>query len=297
MTTTGAIVGAATLPSSLQVDFTSAVTGRGYRIQVALPLKPEPPAGYPVLYVLDGDANFAVYSSAARMRAFAGEVEPAIVVGIGYPEAEADMMAFLSRRNLDLTPSRGDAGLAASVSQQLGGLDVPGFGEADAFLEVIETEIKPRLAALAPTAPGRDLLYGHSLGGLFVLHALFKRPEAFAKYLALSPSIWWDGRMILTREAAFALRVVAGEVAPQVFIGVGAFEQTPERAPQLPAEAVLEAAMVDNAVALGERLAALPGPDGYRVETRVFDGQTHVSVGYTAVTALLDFALPPTGTQ
>jgi iron(III)-enterobactin esterase len=34
-------------------------------------------------------------------------------------------------------------------------------------------------------------LWGHSYGGLLVLHALLTRPGEFAHYAAASPSLWW----------------------------------------------------------------------------------------------------------
>jgi predicted alpha/beta superfamily hydrolase len=53
------------------------------------------------------------------------------------------------------------------------------FGGAGTFPRVIEQEIKPRVANVVPVARGRDILFGHSFGALFVLHALFTHPEAF----------------------------------------------------------------------------------------------------------------------
>ena len=50
----------------------------------------------------------------------------------------------------------------------------------------------------------RSILFGHSLGGLFVAYALLTRPDAFATYLAISPSLWWDGFTVLRHLPAFA---------------------------------------------------------------------------------------------
>src|SRR5262249_10558448 len=159
-----------------------------------VPFVPAPQGGYAVLYMLDGDAYFGTYSFAARMRAFLGELQPAVVVGIGYPEAESDMRVALLRRQYDLTPTQispaeaARRGLAAEPSA---------LGGADAFLQVIEREIKPPVAALFPVDSSRAVLYGHSLGGLFALHTLFTHPESFRTYLVLSPSIWFNQRVVL----------------------------------------------------------------------------------------------------
>ncbi|HWF00521.1 MAG TPA: alpha/beta hydrolase-fold protein [Caulobacteraceae bacterium] len=295
MDSTDEAAAAASVPMSRQIDFTAKTNGQDYRVQIALPLTPAPEGGYATLYVLDGDINFGAFAGAARMRALTGELAPAVVVGIGYPEAQEQLLASLMRRNADLTPTQGDAATRERVSRQLGGLDVGRLGGADDFLEVIEREIKPRVAALAPVAPGRDVLFGHSLGGLFVLHALFARPQSFATFLALSPSIWWDGEAVLRREDAFSARVARGEITPRVFIGVGGREQNPAFVPQLPAAEVLAAAMVDNARGLGERLAGLAGGAGYAAFWRVFDDQSHLAVVSTSMSTLLDFGLPPEG--
>jgi predicted alpha/beta superfamily hydrolase len=281
----------AVVPSSRQFDFKSAVNGRMYRVQVAIPFVPAPQAGYPVLYVLDGDGYFGTYSFAARMRAMLGEVQPAVVVGIGYPEAESDMKVTLVRRQYDLTPTQSDPKQAAQagLATDLGG--------ADAFLQVIEREVKPRVAAMLPVDSSREILFGHSLGGLFALHVLFTHPESFKTYLVLSPSIWFNNRVVLGNEAAFAASVKSGKISARVFVAVGGEEETlpPVIPPGMTREQVEksigEAAMVHNARDLGERLKALPGAAGYTARAQVFEGETHISVAWASVIPFLNFAL------
>ena len=48
-----------TIALSQQVDFTARANGKDYRLFIATPLTPPPPGGYPVVYVLDGNAYFA----------------------------------------------------------------------------------------------------------------------------------------------------------------------------------------------------------------------------------------------
>jgi hypothetical protein len=286
----------AVLPMSRQFDFKSAINGRMYRVQVAIPFVPPPQKGYAALYVLDGDGYFGTYSFAARMRAMYGELQPAVVVGIGYPEAEGNMKVALERRQYDLTPTGIDAKEAAQTGLSA---DPSAFGGADAFLQVIEREVKPRVAALLPVDSSRDILFGHSLGGLFVLHALFTHPDSFKTYLALSPSIWFNHRAVLGDEAAFAAAVKSGRISPRVFVAVGGGEQTPPAVlpPGITREQVVTSmavtAMIRNAMDLGDRLKALPGAADYTAHARVFTGETHISVGWAAVGPLLDFALSP----
>ena len=287
----------AVLPLSRQLDFKSEVNGRAYRIQVAIPFAPAPEKGYAVLYVLDGDAYFGTYSFATRMRGMYGELQPAVVVGIGYPEAESNFKAALDRRQYDFTATRIDPKDAAKSAMLT---DPAGFGGADAFLQVIEREVKPRVAAMLPVDSSREILFGHSLGGLLALHALFTSPGSFDTYLVLSPSIWYDHRSVLANEEKFAAAVKSGKAAPRVFVAVGGEEETPPAGP-LPlamtreqiAAAIVEAAMIRNAKDLGARLKALPGSAGYVAEARIFEGESHISVAWATVGPFLSFALKP----
>jgi predicted alpha/beta superfamily hydrolase len=248
-----------------------------------------------VLYVLDGDGYFGTFSFAARMRGMYGELQPAIVVGIGYPESEGNLKLMLDRRQYDFTATRMDPSEAGKAGLNP---DPAAFGGADAFLQILEREVKPRVAAQLPVDTSRETLFGHSLGGLFALHALFTSPGSFDTYLVLSPSIWYDHRAVLGDEAKFAAAVKSGKAAPRVFVAVGGEEETPPAGP-LPlamtreqvVAAVAEAAMVRNAKDLGDRLKALTGSAGYKAEARVFEGETHVSVPWTAVGPFLQFAL------
>ena len=292
----------AVIPMTRQIDFVSTVNGRRYRIQIAMPGSPPPANGFGVLYVLDGDGYFGTYAGAVRLRAMAHEIDPVIVVGIGYPDAAGDFAVTLRRRQFDLTPTDADDETKAMPGPA--GEPPPEFGGADAFLQVIETEIKPKVAAVAPVDAGHDVLFGHSLGGLFVLHALFRHPAAFRGYLALSPSIWWNHRSVLDGEKDFSRSITAHGAAPRVMLAVGGNEQQmplPPYPPGLTREAlealVNRAAMVDNVRGLSDRLASLHGATGYQVHSMVFDGESHNSVAWRSVNAFLDFAFAPTAAK
>jgi hypothetical protein len=279
----------AVMAQTRQIDFTSRVNGRAYRLQIALPLVAAPPGGYALLCVLDGDMHFGGVAATARLRGFTDDLLPAVVVGIGYPEAEQDLLASLRRRNTDLTPTKGGAAMQESVRRQLNGIAIDPFGGADAFLSVIESEVIPLVAKETPLDTTRKILFGHSLGGLFTLYAAFTRPDLFATHLALSPSIWWDDRAVLSHEASFVHAVMAG-CPTRLFLGIGEFEQSPEWVPQLPAEEVRKAAMVDNMLALAIRLSDVKAP-GFETRHKIYPGQTHTAVATTALSDLLEFAL------
>ena len=69
-------------------------------------------------------------------------------------------------------------------------------GGAPDLLHFIATQIRPRVAQLAPTNPAQQTLWGHSYGALFVLYTLFERPELFSHYIAADPSLWWHNGLM-----------------------------------------------------------------------------------------------------
>jgi predicted alpha/beta superfamily hydrolase len=228
----------ATLHQARQLDITSPITGQTYRIFVSIPTAPPPPAGYPVIYALDGNATFPTLAVMARTILPRGAALP-VVVGIGYP-GEFD---YGMGRGRDYTPPSGADGPAKE-------------GGADLFLDFIERELKPLIATLAPLDPARQALYGHSYGGLCTLHALFTRPAMFQTYLAASPSIWYRERVVLGGMDGFGRRVAALPSKPSLMLAVGELEQPSTANGPLQGRDAIAAArrMVDNARELGERL-------------------------------------------
>lgn len=140
------------------------------------------PAGYargsekfPVLYMTDGDAHIQHTSGTISFLARNARMPEMIVVGITNTD-----------RTRDLTPTR--------VERVPGNPNAQGFptsGGADKFLKFIETELIPLVESKYRTQPFRALA-GHSLGGLFAVHAMLTRPELFNSYIAVSPSLQWD---------------------------------------------------------------------------------------------------------
>ncbi|WP_207483666.1 alpha/beta hydrolase [Arenibaculum pallidiluteum] len=273
-----------TVPGAEQWDIVSLATGGVHRIMLWLPQGPPPAGGFPVLYLLDGNATFATAVDALRIRIRRNDatgVPPAVVVGIGYP---TDEPFAIERRSVDLTPP---------------GTGVPGTGGATAFLRFIEEELKPAVARALPVDPGRQSILGHSYGGLFVLHVLFTSPGSFQTYVAGSPSIWFGDRRVLAGEAPFAASLAerpAGTL--RLLVGVGGHEQdlspAERRSPHAAARAVRKAGnrMVDEAAALAARLAPL-SIHGLRTEFVQFAGEDHASVLPVLIGRGIGFALLP----
>lgn len=74
-------------------------------------------------------------------------------------------------------------------------------GGADKFLQMLRTELKPRVDTMLRTLPGPadTAVVGSSLGGLLSAYAGVVQPGTFGLVGAMSPSTWWDGRVIIAR--------------------------------------------------------------------------------------------------
>ncbi len=201
----------------LQQTMLKSASGSLYRIVVATPAGLAQANGYPVIYIVDGNAWTSLVSEIIRTNIETGvqsRVEPAVVVGIGYPIADA---FDLTRRTLDFTflalPSHPDPGIGGD----------PNGGDI-ALMDFIDAVVKPVTETRFKIDRSRQTLVGHSLGGLFVLSTMFNRPQSFQTYVALSPSIWWDHRALLKKAQDFVARPNRTRRL-RVFLSIGAFEQ------------------------------------------------------------------------
>ncbi len=140
---------------------------------------------YPVLYLHDGQNVFdratsfgeewQVDESAQRLIT-AGEIEPLIIVGI-YNTGEYRLDEY--------TPT-------AEVEAGRG-------GHADDYGRMLVEELKPFIDITYKTLPSAasTAIGGSSLGGLLTMHLGLRYPTAFSRLAVLSPSVWWDDRVIL----------------------------------------------------------------------------------------------------
>lgn len=279
------------IAGSERFDLPSTILGRSLRILVAKPYGDMPKAGWPAVYLLDGFDMFPIASQCVRQMASAGETRAAVVVGVAYAEPKTGG----EQRWRDLSTPVSQAYLDRQGRKDV---TAEGVGGMDDFLRAIHTEVKPAVAAMLKVNAKDQTLFGHSLGGLTVLRALFRRTGDYRTFLASSPSIWWDDRAILADEAAFSAKVEAGRSTPRVFVSVGADEGRAGKVnpasgrTQADVERMTrQAKMVGNARALSARLKALRGGAGYVVESVVFPEEGHLSVVPAAVSRGLRFAL------
>jgi hypothetical protein len=278
------------LPGSVQFDLAPRDGGPPWRIFLHRPSGPAPEAGWPVLYLLDANAVMGIAVDALRVQAGypAGTgMGNAVLVGIGYPtEAPYDSV----RRSWDYSPPPG----RSFPPHTPGGPEVR-TGGADLFLDFIEAELKPRIAGLAPIDPARQAIFGHSFGGLFVLHALFTRPRAFADWIAISPTIYWEDAALLATERRFATLPATERGSPRLYMAVGEYETrlAPFQQPRPDAEArqarLDRGRHMDYAREMAARLAALP----MEAQAEELPEETHMSVLPLAINRALRFALGP----
>jgi uncharacterized protein len=248
------------LPNSASFEVSSQHTGQRYRILLGLPASPPPPAGYPVLWALDGVASFPLMESfrprpakhrdeaVAAWRERAGTVEDGLIVAVGYASGEP---FDVDARALDYTPvPQGPTGDKLS----------PAHGGAAAFLAFLTEELRPRLARHFAMDAQRHTLFGFSYGGLFTLHTLSTQPQHFQRYWAASPSLWF-GEHQTVRALPQRLEKLDFASAPiRVNITVGRDEQYPERyASAQIREKLMARTMVDNAERFSALLQARPG--------------------------------------
>lgn len=222
------------------------------RVWVSLPESYEaaPDRQYDVLYVLDGRGLFGEAAAHARfMSLFEGAPEM-IIVGI-------DSVSPAARRR-DFTPTPGAA-------------DPTEAGQADRFLGFLIDTVEPGVSSRYRTS-GRAILVGHSLAGLFALHARLSRPEAFDAYVAISPTLSWDQARIIGDIASSLADPTKGQVATPVFVSMAEGDSASYRA-----------AMDDLERAVADR------PEW---RTARFAGEDHVSTVPAALLRGLRFVRP-----
>jgi predicted alpha/beta superfamily hydrolase len=205
--------------------------GPRYRVYLAVPRKAPPPEGYPVLYLLDGNAVLdALNTKTVLLKTIGESSAPPVLVMIGYvTSARFDVNA----RTYDYTPPIPEKPRLedrAGSGRKAGG--------AEALRDFIVTRLKPEIERKVRIDSRRQGIWGHSYGGLFVLHTLFAHPDDFQRYIAASPSLQWQDGWILREAEAFVARP---QTRPLTLLAVSGADESGEKARRNPPSARAEA--------------------------------------------------------
>lgn len=133
-----------------------------------------PRTAYPVLYMPDGGIgeDFPHIVNTIDSLIALHAIRPVIVVGIEN-----------TQRRRDLT---GPTIIAADSAI------APRVGGSAAFRQFIRDELMPEIRQRY-RCTDETAIVGESLAGLFVVETFLLEPALFRRYIALSPSVWWNG--------------------------------------------------------------------------------------------------------
>ena len=221
-------------------ELKSTKLGRSFHIFVDLPEDyREEGEKYPTIYLLDGGNTFPLMAAHHHYLRFGDEAPAAILVGISYG---ADTFKEGNWRSTDYT----------APSEEL-----DFWGGAAVFQDVLKDELMPLIESSYRSDPGQRVLFGHSLGGQFVLFNALTKPELFFGHIASNPALHRNLPFFLSWHGE------EGGVKPasKVFVSSG----------ELDDPRFLEPALKW----VKHWQSVKPGP--WVLETRILAGQTHLS--------------------
>lgn len=152
---------------------------------------------YPVLFVLDGELNGELVNGMLHRLHLSNGSNEHIVVGVTSSNRLRD---FAPTVNKD---PRGPVGEG---------------GGGDKFLDFMEKDLIPTINERYRTS-NFNVLVGHSIAGLLVIHSFQSRPNVFQAHLAFSPAVWWGERE--TAEATKQYVATNKHIQNYLYMGMG----------------------------------------------------------------------------
>lgn len=234
------------LPNTRAHTLSSVSVGDRFVISVGLPASyaRDSTRRFAVLYVLDADKSFGIARDIADWLSWANEIEPLIVVGVGYETQ------WWSKRARDLTFSQDRGRLWGAF---------PTAGGGAKFLGFLREELVPFVEREYRADTTRRTLAGLSFGGLFAMEALLSARRTFAQYIMIGPAFAWDSGAVMRREAARA--ATNQRLDARVYSAIG--EKDDPHVPSTWRE-------------LMSRMQAR-GYTGLELTTEILPGETHIS--------------------
>lgn len=148
-------------------------------LQFPADYNPDKGKKYPVAFILDGEIFLPTLNDVQNY--YSGGYTPEMIL-VGVSNSK--------NRTRDLTTSVVTEKYGMPFNEETGG--------AERFGNFIEKELIPYIEAKFPVTNYRTLI-GHSYGGLFTIYTFLNKPDLFANYLAIDPSLDWNEQEILAK--------------------------------------------------------------------------------------------------
>ena len=218
---------------------------------------------YPLLLLLDADYQFPLGVSILEHLAQRNQADESVVVAVAYANSQQNPYWYRRNRTRDYTPTTVQTGGYGAEFQQYSG----GGGK---FLRFIADELMDSLQSKYRINASGHTYVGHSYGGLFGAFIIAEQPDLFSNYLLISPSLWYDDRLMIRRMQQDADLGLTD--ATRIYLAVGDHENLAGR-PMVDELQMYAAAIRENVD---------PTAD---VEVRVFSDETHASIYPAALSA------------
>lgn len=161
----------------------SQIINDDYNIYFYLPSDYNENQKYPVIFLLDGDWHTKMVAKEINQLWTDNVIPECILAGIGNSAQRMRDYTYQEDKNNK------------------------GSGHADQYYKFIRDELIPYVDSNYSTDTTQRIIAGHSLGGFFVLYAMFRQNnnnELFSGFVAASPSIWWDNAFLLKSEKEYS---------------------------------------------------------------------------------------------
>jgi predicted alpha/beta superfamily hydrolase len=245
------------LDNTEQFSITSKyVAGENYIVQVGLPIGYAPSKkSYPVLYVLDGDKSFGMTKEIADWLMWSKEIMDIIVVGISYGQG---MDAWWQKRARDFSHCD-DTIIFKGWFKQTGG--------AQNFLKFVKNELFPVINKNYKTNQDSTAIMGISLGGMLNTYVLFTQPDLFKGYIIIAPCLVWNNKSILKMEEEYFSN--HKDLNKLVYMTYGSLDS--------------KEVIINSTYELVQTIQKR-NYESLKFTSRIFEGETHISVFSTALT-------------
>ncbi len=157
---------------------------------------------YPVLYLLDGDLTFPIAKGIIQYMLYGEHIPEMIIVGIGYGSLDWQTG---NQRSRDYTPTQRP--------------DRPYEGGAEKFYSYLKNELLPFINEKYNTDKTINIIFGHSLGGLFTTYTLLQKDRIFSHYILSSPYLWHNKKAIFNLENDYNKK--SNSLNAEVFVSYG----------------------------------------------------------------------------